>query len=522
MKISFNPVAKSCLFRSTTKQLLTLLIGSSLLFFCPVQSSWAVEHVITMYFGGTSLPQTAFNPEVNEYDSPSLIASLHRYHNKDPATQHKIYVAGVGAPETSAGVPPYHCDPSGGKLSDAFVQKTLPHANICRPWQLTVELALLDFQSTVKNNVFDTYLPGDTITLNVVGHSRGAIAAMWALNKGMTYGDPYGDMASLHNDGVLTRINLILIDPVPGMGMLTDDDAAIGRPGYTDVNEIGWDNFHLGAWLTKFVAIYAADERSNRFSGLFPFITSATESVIFSVRGAHQTVVGNLWQGGHAPVNYPLDCIGTLSCDRKDKYAGLQVINDIVALTIVELFKSPEWGSLSYWQGANFEGKLLLDPFDEDNPYQGRMKAFLGKVSAMNGFEYLKTIYSKIRTSSYFAWLPIPGPPLESWDGDSCDRIGLTGTVHTRCMERVLSSGHAKNGLSYMDDIPALGIELGTTRAWDMIRVMGFGDDDGDGKANPDDNCPAKFNPDQADGDKDGIGDACEELIFSDSFEGDL
>jgi len=89
-------------------------------------------------------------------------------------------------------------------------------------------------------------------------------------------------------------------------------------------------------------------------------------------------------------------------------------------------------------------------------------------------------------------------------------------------MERVLGSGHAKNGLGYMDDIPGLGIELGTTKAWNLIRVMGYGDDDGDGIANPDDNCPSKPNPDQADRDNDGTGDYCEELMFNDSFEGDL
>lgn len=34
-------------------------------------------------------------------------------------------------------------------------------------------------------------------------------------------------------------------------------------------------------------------------------------------------------------------------------------------------------------------------------------------------------------------------------------------------------------------------------------------DDDGDGIPDVEDNCPHVFNPDQADGDGDGIGDGC-------------
>lgn len=42
------------------------------------------------------------------------------------------------------------------------------------------------------------------------------------------------------------------------------------------------------------------------------------------------------------------------------------------------------------------------------------------------------------------------------------------------------------------------------------IIVLSEMDDDGDGIANSDDNCSQAFNPDQADGDLDGIGDACD------------
>jgi len=44
-------------------------------------------------------------------------------------------------------------------------------------------------------------------------------------------------------------------------------------------------------------------------------------------------------------------------------------------------------------------------------------------------------------------------------------------------------------------------------------------DGDGDGAVDPLDNCPAVYNPDQRDTDGNGVGDACEGLIFADGFE---
>ncbi len=109
MKISFTPVVEGRSFLSGIKKLLTLLIGTSLMFVVPLQSSWAKEHVITICFGGTRLPITAWQGDaktewgdyVNAYKRPSLIASLHHHHLAHPDDgQHTIYVSGVGASHT--------------------------------------------------------------------------------------------------------------------------------------------------------------------------------------------------------------------------------------------------------------------------------------------------------------------------------------------------------------------------------------------------------------------------------------
>ena len=47
-------------------------------------------------------------------------------------------------------------------------------------------------------------------------------------------------------------------------------------------------------------------------------------------------------------------------------------------------------------------------------------------------------------------------------------------------------------------------------KAWTGAEPCADGDEDRDFVCDPDDNCPMDSNPDQADGDGDGIGNACE------------
>ena len=147
----FLAIRKSC---DPIRKFLNPLLGVLVMAMAIVPGAWAEEHVITIYFGGTGLTENGYWTGNDDrkgrgntrWDTPSLIASLHHNH-KTTSLQHKIYVAGVGAKESSPGVPANHCsgNPKTNLLSNAFKQQKKPHEeklvgdkNFCRNWIFTV------------------------------------------------------------------------------------------------------------------------------------------------------------------------------------------------------------------------------------------------------------------------------------------------------------------------------------------------------------------------------------------------
>lgn len=110
--------------------------------------------------------------------------------------------------------------------------------------------------------------------VNVVGWSRGGVTChMFANALAETEGWSH------------VPVNIFACDPVPGSGNF-------------DAHRIT-----LGANVKRYVAIYAADERSRGFSPVLPSLAAGTEFFITTMPGRHATLVGNASADGAQGVN---------------------------------------------------------------------------------------------------------------------------------------------------------------------------------------------------------------------------
>ena len=587
--------AKSRSSTSARNKFPALVVGTLALLFGVMPITRAAEHVVTIYFGGTGLTENGYTQGDSRtgygntrWDTPSLLAALH-HNQKTPANHHKIFIPGVGAKETSPGSPANHCD-GNPKLFPlpplhAFLQQALANVNLCRNWKQTVSEAW----TRLDEDVLGDLPAGDTVILNVVGHSRGAIAAMWFLARGFR---PLGPLDTGMSSGLFTKVNLIALEPVPGVNLLKgtykdieeyphfpptwlDEDLEESVPGFdlvratvlsvlnTYVTEdpygeepMGWGVFRLDGRVNKFVAIYAADERANKFGALVPYIGNiphtATNTLMFRVRGSHQTMVGNRWKGGHSPQSFPVLCpwpytdtLPTIPPAFNHRLCAgavhdplLTNVHNVVAIAVMELLSGPEWGGVDFGNDNDF----LKDVYDPDDVYAAgawdhdrsvRGASFGAQIDEMNTSSVLNKHYGLMRISSFLPgplwpvsvliipevgdippWIELPAPPpyvilpapLEEFVGSGCERPrfqypGDPGpfearawTLHSfdpRCMVRVLADGKQRESLESMSDVRQLGGSgLSGAQAWERIRVLAYGDDDVDGVTNDMDYCP--------------------------------
>lgn len=379
------------------------------------QNLRAEEHVVTIYFGGTGLTENGWTQGDSStgsgntrWDTPSLVTELYHYHDASAPTQHKIFIPGVGAKQTptDSGSPPDHCKGNPKLFPQpplhAFLQQAISNSNICRNWKQTVAEALLGLQG-----ILDDLTEDDEVILNVIGHSRGAIAAFWFMERGFNPIVP--EPPSLPHVGVLnretgaegrlTRVNLITLEPVPGVNLIKgnykdieeypvyppaemeqagldelypgvpsiqglikkflEDEEYVAEDPY-GTEPMGWDVFRLDSRLSKYVAIYATDERAKKFGAVVPFLDNIPESdtLMFRVRGSHQTMVGSLWKYGHSPLNFPLLCPWPYEFDEVLTAEDLRILFDLIVAEVEDLV-----GDLAPVIVDIFEF-LKLDPFE--------------------------------------------------------------------------------------------------------------------------------------------------------------
>ena len=251
--------------------------------------------VVTIYFCGTGITSAWKDGHNNRFtlpghDSPELVSSLFDIQLTENVESshkhHKIIINGVGTGEV---IP----------FADLFSTISAASFPPFRGWIVCLREAndyLEDVIRTTKNQVI----------LNIIGHSRGGILAMWFARLAAT------------KDRV-NAINIIAYDPVPGEAMKGSIFNLFDWPSYL-LHEIanpgiyfGWndnDIYMLNTKVKHFVGIYATDERSMRFEPIIPIAENKDETkmLILRVRGSHETLVGNNQKDGHSQginVNVP-------------------------------------------------------------------------------------------------------------------------------------------------------------------------------------------------------------------------
>ena len=275
--------------------------------------------VATFYFGGTYMKGTEWKHGPAAWKTPSLWESMARYpaHNHGTLNSRKLktyhrYNKGVGA---------------GYKW--LLLPGDTPHClSNPRGWD-EVHRAHKAGSAMAQWNALLVDEPTGKIIVNSVGQSRGGVSAIRFA----------GEVAAASPDRI-AWINVISTDPVH------DENAACLSGNDKDHTlDIHWV---LPSLVRTYVGIYAEDERSADFHPVVPIAEDpATEMILMTVPGSHQTLVGNAQIDGHAP-NFPLISAGGNKEDGQWKtLAGL------VTYLVLELFQSYDFGFTEFTNGSS-------------------------------------------------------------------------------------------------------------------------------------------------------------------------
>ena len=437
------------------------------------------QQVLNIYFCGTSV--TKDGPEMGwggQTEAHEVVSWLYDIDTSSPglgssATHHKIILDGVGT---------HGCFVS---VAEPSSPPSIPFA--CRGWAQILYEAQLALYHVLVNH------PGQNVILNLVGFSRGAISTMmmarWVADQ--QYSSDPGFRAYYER---ARRINVIAFEPVVG-----------------DILFNNWNLCLDDKKIERFVAFYAEDERSFMFTPSIPdFNPEKTKAWMARVPGSHETLVGNPQTDGRAfwpnivcdwcwvpwPPFYGPFC----NC-REPWDPFLLNVSWVTRVMAVELLESSQWGNVTFI--ANYS-----DAHNFNFNWDGQYNTFAGHVWGIwNNWDYwfmhgiMMTPFGleSYRNEAVFGW--------GCWWFDPL--IGnLIGLQHQpRCSFRWHCGGSGENSaLTWRTDIP----RISASYAWTALGELGDTDFDNDGIEDSLDNCPRVANPDQADDDNDGIGNACD------------
>jgi hypothetical protein len=261
-------------------------------------SARGYDKVLTIYFAGTknTIDGGAFKDE-------ELLSTLYADDNSYPVivsdlpgkyTKYKFFVDGIGTPAS---------------LPLCVLSQAEPTIG-CRTYTHCLDEAKEAIAAVLTRS-------DGPILLNLVGFSRGGVLTMMIAHWVSTFAS-----------SDVKKINILAYDPVPGSPI----GDPIGRWG---------ENFKLSDIVNQYVGVYARDERSYRFEPIIPdYDSSVVGDMLVALRGAHETIVGNLEIDGHADVLLAI-------------HDGRLKNHSNISRAIAErLLTGQEWGEVSFKQSV--------------------------------------------------------------------------------------------------------------------------------------------------------------------------
>jgi len=174
--------------------------------------------------------------------------------------------------------------------------------------------------------IFNHLKDGEYLILNVVGFSRGGVTAMW-----------FANYASQAYPGKVRKVNILCIDPVSGYAA-NDGTLHPLKFAFTD-NMV----------VNQYVGIYAWDENSKQFDPIAP--VGINNSLMFSLPGSHETLVGSMERVGHSTWG----CCSLWAGDQPNCFwpkphfvPELTYVSELNCLIASQLLRSPEWGGVEF------------------------------------------------------------------------------------------------------------------------------------------------------------------------------